>query len=1336
MKSPIRWATLLTVASASTLFGLSFVTGASTNGRESRFNNLAVLHEADGDDRRSSFEEVVGKVLDENWGTGSIEQSINSGPASVSTDPDNDPDLPPALSGRIDKETYLRLRADYIDMRRGRQHPLASYLRGKAIEKMNNQEAEQKLHFRGSSLTPLLNTSSWTPLGPAPIPNGQTDARPGPVSGRTTAIAVHPTDPNIVYVGTAQGGLYKSTDGGANWTALFDFQLESLSIGAITIDPIDNNIVYIGTGEANFSGDTFAGVGLYIIRDANSSNPTLTGPFRLDDSGQDVFSGRAIGRIVVNPNNNNVIFVCTATGIGGNPSTLPLAPALRGIYRSTNAHSGNPTFSQIQITGISNNRSTVDLALDPANPNLLLAAVVAIAGEGGIYRTTNALDATPTFIRTLPLPDFATHGRAALYLNRNGASLTIYAATGEISSASLGGPDCTSSTAGVLRRSTDSGLTWSTPLADTTGFCGFQCFYDIAVAATPDNQTIYIGGQFRSDIGSCEPSIIKRSTDGGASFAPSAVGLHADTHVLAIAPSNPSIVYTGNDGGIWKSTDNGATWINLNNADFSATQFQSLAVHPFDRFFTIGGTQDNGTDCLGPDGITWTTCRGGDGGYTIIDNNAFDTVKVTMYHTFFNLANGPVGYERADNTSFQWIFRGCSGSTANNGFRCADNVLFYAPMEQGPGNPNKIYFGTDRLYRSMDKGDTMSLASQGPLVPSSPGATSGIVLTTIGISPQDDNVRIVCLRNGRVFATTTGSTSMSDVTGANFPPENPDDAGSNSIGRAVIDPNNKFTAYITFTSFSPPLGQQIFKTTNLDSPTPTWVPASSGIPTVPVSSFVVDPQDSNSLYAGTDIGVYHSSDGGANWAPLGTGLPRLAVFDMKINNVQRILRIATHGRGLYEIEIPGQKLPVLRNGGATLVSENCTPFNGSIDPGEDVTVSVTINNIGAGPTSSLMVTLLGTGGVINQSGPQTYGAIDAGSTASRDFSFTASGICDGMITATFHLQDGTTDYGNIAIMFTLGELVTSAPIITEDFDWIAAPALPTGWTTAHFGTAPLWATTASFNDTPPNSAATGGTALPGDNTIDSPVIPIPTPPAIGVDQAVQLAFSINYNTESGFDGGVLEISINGGAFQDIVTAGGSFASGGYNATIGSTNSVLSGRQAWSGNSGGFIITVVNLPAGAFGQNAQFRWRTAYDKGTNPPLGGMRIDRVSLYTVTRVCCQGACIPEGPVITAIAATPNSLWPPNHEMLDVAISYNAIDNCELSCALSVASNEPDNGLGDGDLAPDWQVLDAHHVRLRAERSANGEGRVYTITIDCVDVEENHTIKTVTVAVPKTQS
>src|SRR5262249_36207012 len=149
--------------------------------------------------------------------------------------------------------------------------------------------------------------------------------------------------------------------------------------------------------------------------------------------------------------------------------------------------------------------------------------------------------------------------------------------------------------------------------------------------------------------------------NGGTNFAPSQTSLHADSHAIAIFPGNPNIMYEGNDGGIFRSADGGVNWTSLNTAGFNATQFESIAVHPTDPNFTIGGTQDNGTPFLQPNG-TWTRADFGDGGFSAIDQNAANTTNVTMYHTYFNQTNNLVGFARVLSTTCasdaQWSFNG------------------------------------------------------------------------------------------------------------------------------------------------------------------------------------------------------------------------------------------------------------------------------------------------------------------------------------------------------------------------------------------------------------------------------------------------------------------------------------------------------------------------------------------------------------------------------------------------------------------------------------------------------------------------------------------------------
>jgi hypothetical protein len=292
-----KWELLLVILAVMVLLSVSFTPSASTQVKKGSGVKAGQARKKP-EDPRTSVKRTVKELLKATRDDDALKSSILiPSDDDKDDDEDEDPDLPPWMAGKIDKEAYLRLRADYVDLLRGRPVNLPFDPRERAIRQMEQQEGQLKKERGGINATALVNTTNWMFLGPAPIPLGQTSTTRVPVSGRTISIAVHPTDENTVYVGTAQGGLYKSTNGGANWSKLFEFQLESLAIGAVTIDPTDSSIVYVGTGEPNLSADSFGGRGLYIIRNANSASPTISGPFRLNGSSNDVFSG-AIGRIV------------------------------------------------------------------------------------------------------------------------------------------------------------------------------------------------------------------------------------------------------------------------------------------------------------------------------------------------------------------------------------------------------------------------------------------------------------------------------------------------------------------------------------------------------------------------------------------------------------------------------------------------------------------------------------------------------------------------------------------------------------------------------------------------------------------------------------------------------------------------------------------------------------------------------------------------------------------------------------------------------------------------------------------------------------------------------
>lgn len=781
----------------------------------------------------------------------------------------DDPDMPQYLRAGVSKERFMEMRAEGVAMKRGLQEgeDVDPQARPAAVEQLASQESSRFELTASREKTAML--AAWSPIGPAPIPNAQIGTGPStPASGRTLAIAVHPTNPDIVYVGAAQGGLYRSTNGGTTWTPLMDNAL-SLAIGSLALAPSNPEILYVGTGESGFCADCFFGVGVYRI-DNPSTTAELSGPFNRDGSNIDVFTGRGISEVIVHPTDPNTIFVASTSGLGGIGGQANNILPSRGLYRSTNAAGGNPTFARITGLAANGNLSVRDIAIDPSNANVLVANVV--ANGGGIYRTANALAGDATAV-TFTQPEVwaatvtseLTAEFAAIH-PAGDANATFYAAVGNLG--------------GRVLRSTDGGVSFTQQIDNN--FCTPQCFYDIAIAVDPTNvNNVMLGGAPAMAFG--------RSITGGTLFTTnvlSAQGLHVDSHVIAVAPSNPLIVYFGSDGGIYRTNDVSAptiAWTSLNNSTFSATQFMSIAVHPTDPNFTIGGTQDNGTNMYGSNG-TWFRVDAGDGGFTLIDQNALDTTNVRQYHAYFTSGGTQVGYATRTSTaqvSGGWGVRGCFSSAPANGINCDATVLFYAPLEQGPGNPNTVYFGSDRLYRSADQGSTHTQVSQ----------AFGVALSSIGISPQNDNIRIVGDRNGGIFGTTTGANPLVDLDPFNNVP-------AGYVARAAVDPKNPDRAFVTLANFGI---NTVYRTNNMSAAQPTWTSVSNGLPQVPASAFVIDPINPQNLYVGTDIGVYSSSDGGANWTVLGTGLPRVAVFDMAITNVApRKLRIATHGRGMFE----------------------------------------------------------------------------------------------------------------------------------------------------------------------------------------------------------------------------------------------------------------------------------------------------------------------------------------------------------------------------------------------------------------------------------------------------
>ncbi|MFM9904214.1 MAG: carboxypeptidase regulatory-like domain-containing protein [Pyrinomonadaceae bacterium] len=326
---------------------------------------------------------------------------------------------------------------------------------------------------------------------------------------------------------------------------------------------------------------------------------------------------------------------------------------------------------------------------------------------------------------------------------------------------------------------------------------------------------------------------------------------------------------------------------------------------------------------------------------------------------------------------------------------------------------------------------------------------------------------------------------------------------------------------------------------------------------------------------------------------------------------------------------------------ATVValSENRFPFNSAPDPGETLTVNLPVLNVGGSNTTNLVGTLQPTGGVTNPSGPQNYGAVlmgpetvagknaPLGPPVSRPFTFTVdpATVCGSNITLTLALNDNGTSLGTVTYIMQVGTTVTVTSF-SQNFDAVAPPALPLNWTTAATGVEQPWVSSVNSPDSSPNDAFAPDVTNVGNTDLVTPTIAIP---AGGGQLTFRNLFNMEASTSptgSGFDGMVLEISINGGAFADITTGGNAFIAGGYTRTIASTfSNPIAGRMAWSGLSGGttaaptYITSTINLPAAAAGQNIQLKWRAATDNSaTASGAAGVRIDGIMISVNSPVC----------------------------------------------------------------------------------------------------------------------
>jgi uncharacterized repeat protein (TIGR01451 family) len=371
--------------------------------------------------------------------------------------------------------------------------------------------------------------------------------------------------------------------------------------------------------------------------------------------------------------------------------------------------------------------------------------------------------------------------------------------------------------------------------------------------------------------------------------------------------------------------------------------------------------------------------------------------------------------------------------------------------------------------------------------------------------------------------------------------------------------------------------------------------------------------------ANYSLGFHDTTTGNNFWPSSPSKYPAVAGYDLCTGWG------TPNGTNLINLLVPAPVYaPLLVSNSFTLLAESCT--NGAVDPGETVTVSFGLLNVGNVNTTNLVATLLATNGIVSPNGPMQYGVLMTnGLPVARAFAFTASGACGDTCVATLQLQDGATSLGTVTFSFLLGQPNVTT-ILSQNFDGVTAPALPAGWASSASGAQSAWVTSTANKDTAPNAAFAAEPSAVGLSELDSPAFALPA-------GAAQVSFRNRYNSQSGRDGGVLEIKIGSGAWTDITNAGGSFVSGGYNSTLSTSRSnPLPGRGAWSGNSSSFITTLANLPAAASGQTTQLRWRFGTDSSTSG--SGWYVDTVSVTSSNNVCCS----PSADLAVALTDSPD--------------------------------------------------------------------------------------------------
>jgi photosystem II stability/assembly factor-like uncharacterized protein len=678
--------------------------------------------------------------------------------------------------------------------------------------------------------------------------------------GRVLAVEGVRGKPSVFYFGAVAGGVWKTTDGGLNWSPLFDDQPVS-SIGALAIAPSDPNIIYVGTGESCIRGDISFGDGVYKSVDGGKTWKNIGLP-----------DTRHIAKILVSPRDPNTVFVAALGHAFGSNSE-------RGVFRSTD---GGLTWQKILFKD--DHTGAIDLVFDADNSNILFAALwqadrspwsLNSGGPGsGLYKSSDG-------------------GTTWKQLTGNGLPAGVW---GRVGIAVPGAnPDrvyaIIEAEAGGLYRSDDGGNHWK--LVNPEHRLRQRPWYFDHVFADPKN----------SDIVYVLNVALYRSTDGGRSFT-ALHGQHGDHHALWIDPDDPTRMIDGNDGGANITTNGGATWTRPSNQP--TAQFYHVSTDNRFEYYLYGAQQDSGTVAIASRTDTGTIgpsdvygVGGGESGFVIPYLPNPDIVYADSYDghiTRFDKNSG-----QSQNIT-AWPDNPMGAGAAELKYR----FQWTAPLAVSPFDPQVLYMGAQVLFRTTDGGHKWSTVSPdltrndkskqagtgGPITQDNTSVEYYDTIFAIAESPRQAGLIWVGADDGLVHVSRDNGKSWIDVT----PRQQPEWGTVNLIEPS---PHDAATAYLAvdrhkMDDFQP----YIYKTSDYGK---SWSLITAGLPGLAyVHAVRQDPANAKLLYAGTETGIFVSFDDGVHWQSLQLNLPRTPVYDLVIKNNDLV--VATHGRSFWILD--------------------------------------------------------------------------------------------------------------------------------------------------------------------------------------------------------------------------------------------------------------------------------------------------------------------------------------------------------------------------------------------------------------------------------------------------